>query len=384
MAILQGVTPINSLFVAATDIDPTPGTATPIGSLVLARDGSGVFYKFGALATDYSKLATLVAGVVPVAQGGTGTSTTFTTGSVIFAGAAGVYSQDNANFFWDDANNRLGIGTTAPNHLLHVGSNAGVANRSIAFISGTINPTGFGAQLEVRDGTVNAAIGNNASTVFVAGTIARAASGTHPVFSTFRTFGCAITAGGAALSVSASYYIDGPPTGAVGTFNASMYINAGNLIVNAGNIGIGTGVPTARLHLAAGTAAASTAPLKFVSGTLLTTPEIGTMNFVTDDLYFTITTGTARQKLVRCLTGSATLDFPNTAAQTSSDLTISVIGAVLGDAVTVGRSGTIPANATITAFVSAADTVTVRYNNYSAVAQDPASATYNVTVIKNR
>jgi hypothetical protein len=51
---------------------------------------------------------------LPVASGGTGTTTALTTGSVVFAGASGVYSQDNANLFWDDTNNRLGIGTNAP------------------------------------------------------------------------------------------------------------------------------------------------------------------------------------------------------------------------------------------------------------------------------
>lgn len=43
-----------------------------------------------------------------------------TQGSVLFIGAAGVLQQDNANFFWDDTNNRLGIGTAAPTHLLEV------------------------------------------------------------------------------------------------------------------------------------------------------------------------------------------------------------------------------------------------------------------------
>lgn len=61
-----------------------------------------------------------VYGVLPVANGGTGTSTTFTPGSVIFAGAGGVYTEDNANIFWDDTNNRLGINTNAPDEKLHV------------------------------------------------------------------------------------------------------------------------------------------------------------------------------------------------------------------------------------------------------------------------
>jgi hypothetical protein len=37
--------------------------------------------------------------------------TSATAGSVFFGGLGGILQQDNANFFWDDANNRLGIGT---------------------------------------------------------------------------------------------------------------------------------------------------------------------------------------------------------------------------------------------------------------------------------
>jgi hypothetical protein len=50
-------------------------------------------------------------GTIGVGYGGTGTSTAFTTGSVVFAGASGVYTQDNANLFWDDTNDCLGVGT---------------------------------------------------------------------------------------------------------------------------------------------------------------------------------------------------------------------------------------------------------------------------------
>lgn len=55
-----------------------------------------------------------------VAQGGTG-STSFTAGSIIFAGAGGTtLTQDNANLFFDDTNNRLGVGTNAPTATFHV------------------------------------------------------------------------------------------------------------------------------------------------------------------------------------------------------------------------------------------------------------------------
>lgn len=59
-------------------------------------------------------------GTIGVGYGGTGTSTAFTAGSVVFAGTSGVYSQDNANLFWDDTNNRLGISTTSPSSKLDI------------------------------------------------------------------------------------------------------------------------------------------------------------------------------------------------------------------------------------------------------------------------
>lgn len=46
-----------------------------------------------------------------------------------------------------------------------------------------------------------------------------------------------------------------------------------------------------------GTATAGTAPLKFTSGTLMSTPEAGAMEFNNNFLYFTITSGTVRKKV---------------------------------------------------------------------------------------
>lgn len=79
---------------------------------------------------------------------------------------------------------------------------------------------------------------------------------------------------------------------------------------------------------------------------------------------------------------TAVLNFPNTLAQTSSDLTVAVVGAKLGDAVALGvPNAAVNANSSYSAWVSAADQVTVRFNNYSAAAIDPASATFKVGVI---
>lgn len=57
-------------------------------------------------------------------------------------------------------------------------------------------------------------------------------------------------------------------------------------------------VPTAYLHIGAGAAAASSAPLKLTSGTSLTTAEAGAVEFTTDDFFLTITTGAARKGIV--------------------------------------------------------------------------------------
>ena len=63
-----------------------------------------------------------------------------------------------------------------------------------------------------------------------------------------------------------------------------------------GSIGICLPSPTARLHLPAGTTAASMAPLKFTSGSLLATAESGSVEFNGDKLYLTITSSTARKE----------------------------------------------------------------------------------------
>ena len=57
---------------------------------------------------------------------------------------------------------------------------------------------------------------------------------------------------------------------------------------NAGKLGIGITDPTAYLHLKAGTATAGTAPIKLTSGTLLATPESGTIEFDGTKWYMTV------------------------------------------------------------------------------------------------
>jgi len=55
-------------------------------------------------------------------------STSLTLGSVPFIGAGGALLQDNALFFWDNTNKRLGVGTNAPGYRLQVNGSAYVLN----------------------------------------------------------------------------------------------------------------------------------------------------------------------------------------------------------------------------------------------------------------
>ena len=86
-------------------------------------------------------------------------------------------------------------------------------------------------------------------------------------------------------------------TNIAGYFTATGATNNYAIIVpsTGGRVGIGTATPTAVLHLKAGTATANTAPLKFTSGATMSIAEAGSVEFLTDAYYGTITTGAARK-----------------------------------------------------------------------------------------
>ncbi len=84
----------------------------------------------------------------------------------------------------------------------------------------------------------------------------------------------------------------------------------------------------------------------------------------------------------RSITATATLDFPSLAAQTCSDLTITVTGSVVGDAVELGPPAALATGLSAIGIVTAADTVTVRLCNVTSGAIDPIAATWRATVRK--
>lgn len=96
----------------------SPGTT----GYPLLSNGASSNPSFGQLS-----LTAGVTGILPVGNGGTGTNTTFTAGSVVFAGASGIYSQNNTKLFWDNTNFRLGVNTGSPNTTVSIVSNTQTA-----------------------------------------------------------------------------------------------------------------------------------------------------------------------------------------------------------------------------------------------------------------
>lgn len=128
--------------------------------------------------------------------------------------------------------------------------------------------------------------------------------------------------------------------------------SAYNNYLGTGNTGFGTTSPSAVINIKGGTATASTAPLKFTSGTNLTTAEAGAVEYDGTNLYFTpasarktfafldsptftgtpaaptATAGTnttqiATTAFVQSALGSASIQNQNAGAQTSSNFWIS-------------------------------------------------------------
>ena len=109
-------------------------TWTSPGALTKADDTNVTLTLGGTPSTALLRAVSLTlgwTGTLGVTRGGTGTGTALTQGSVVFAGASGVYSQDNTNFFWDNTNKRLGIGTASPASKLNTASLSTSAARGI-------------------------------------------------------------------------------------------------------------------------------------------------------------------------------------------------------------------------------------------------------------
>src|SRR5678809_387375 len=89
--------------------------------LELAFDATGGHIHSGTVGdSPQIPLTTGVTGILPVANGGLGIGA-FGAGSIPFSNGT-TFAQDGANLFWDDTNNRLGVGTNSPAYRVHIHS----------------------------------------------------------------------------------------------------------------------------------------------------------------------------------------------------------------------------------------------------------------------
>jgi hypothetical protein len=158
---------------AAPDTITTSGTFVLSGVLATSNGGTGT----SAPSNTATGVAILGAGgsLEPI-YGGTGTTTTFASGSVIFADASGNYDEDNANLFWADGINQLCLGTNVPvggppNIQLNVSKDAFIAGMTVGLGGGqdsTNTAVGSGV-LIANTGSDNTGVGSGALQANVAG-----------------------------------------------------------------------------------------------------------------------------------------------------------------------------------------------------------------------
>ena len=123
-----------------------------------------------------------------------------------------------------------------------------------------------------------------------------------------------------------------------------------------------------------------------IGGTTITSdfPTSGMELDVEGDAYVqgALSVGSSTSAISLFATGSATLDFPSTSANTGSDLTMSVTGAIDGDICSVGFKDAVNQfpDTHYICWVSASNVVTVRFLNVGANNHNPPSDSFKVLV----
>lgn len=98
--------------------------------------------------------------------------------------------------------------------------------------------------------------------------------------------------------------------------------------------------------------------------------------------YFSSGVGTPWVRIATRLTATATLDFPSIPANSTTQLNVTVTGAVIGDTVSLAPPDSLAVGIIAMGRVIATDTVAVRLANVTTAAIDPVSATWGVSVSK--
>jgi len=199
---------------------------------------------------------------------------TFTPGSLLFAGGTGKPAQNNSQIFWNNSTKKLSIGNT-------------YSDAKVSFmLSDTTRyfPTGAGDAFSVVNWNSDALEIFNENNTTTDGYVA--------LRLTHRSSSSSI----GRIMMQGSQF--------TGDSYLRFQIRESGLafrevlsICENGKTGIGVPLPSASLHIRAGTATAGTSPLKLTTGTNLTTPEQGAVEWDGANLFITQATGPTRKTL---------------------------------------------------------------------------------------
>lgn len=227
-------------------------------------------------------------GVLSWVDAAGGSASSGSAGAVQISDGSGGFTSEEANFFYNTTTNQVLIAnSTSGNYNLQVTSDFGGIQISpvtsgLTGALNAINVTGSATgNLNINVNNTNTGTSANSRLQLVT-----ASTGGDPFITT---------------SVGDTTYVIGVDNSDSDTFRIGIGSNPSSMTSSSVNIrgnkvGLsGQTAPTAALHLPAGTASAETAPLKFTTGTAMTTPEDGALEYHGSHLYFTI--GSTRYQL---------------------------------------------------------------------------------------
>lgn len=231
------------------------GYLTSVGSVAASSVTAGTFGT-GAYVMDTSLR-------VPNLIGSASASGTLTINSTSSGTKGFVYLGSSTGFSYDETNKRVGLGVASPTDILDV---AGTVAGNLGILFRNSSTTGY-----TRMRLTNSNVGDYLQ-LTAYGTAAPAygmiGAGEMNIYSTKN------------LNILTDV-ASGIIKFATGTGATERWRMSGVGFTNT------AGTPTAYIHLKAGTATASTAPLKFTSGTNMTTAENGAFEYNGTNLFFT-------------------------------------------------------------------------------------------------
>ena len=338
------------------------GLSLPSTNSIFALSGSPITTS-GTLALTYSGTA------LPIANGGTGATTQSTARTALGATVRGANTfilpdLGAISFLRYNADNTVSQRAADGMRTDLGGSTIGQSMFTLT------NPSAVTFPRFNVDNTVSALDAATFRTAIGAGTgsgngTVTSVTGTAPISVATGTTTPAITIANAGVSTTGVVTASTQTFGGAKTFNGVLNASSELAVTGISNLNGGATIGTMT----------TTSTLTHILG-VNSSNAIGEIG-VSDGIKFT--SGFLGLDLYKVI---ALLDVPLTGAQTSSDTPFTVTGAALGQPVILGVPNvSSSANTSYSAWVSATNTVTIRFNNYSSISVNPPSGSFTIVVL---